>query len=105
MADKRPKSVAVTTRIPTELSDRIDDLAARMSVNRNELMNRIIRNGTDELAGIVEKCENPIINLCMKIAVNLAADETERQDILDQLNAIAEQRRARNQDQLPGIAS
>lgn len=100
-----PKTTTVSARITVDLYERIEALAARMGVNKNDLLKRIIRNGTDELAGIVEKCENPIINLGMKIAVNLAATEEERQEILDQLNAIAARRKQRGQEELPGMAS
>lgn len=99
------KTTIVSTRVPNELNARIEKLAGRMNVTKSELLGRIIRNGTDELAGIVEKCENPIINLGMKIAVNLAADEDERQEIIDQLNAIATNRAARNQGKLPGLTT
>lgn len=103
MSSDTRKTTPIAVRITHELNERIDTLAARMNVTRSQLLQRIIRNGTDELAGIVDKCENPIINLGMKIAVNLAADADERQEIIDQLNAIADHRAARKQDKLPGL--
>ena len=104
-AKDRPPTITTSVRLPTELYDQIDELAARMNISKQSLMLRIVRNGTDEIGGIVGKCENPIINLGMKIAVNLAANEEERQEILDQLNAIADARKERNQDHLPGLAT
>jgi len=104
MVQDSSKTTVISLRIEHEVSDRIDSLAARMNVTRSELLQRIVRNGTDDLGGIVEKCENPIINLGLKIAVNLAANEEERQQILDQLDSIAQHRKERNQQQLPGMA-
>lgn len=99
MSYESPTTITIGFRVPHELNRQVIALAARMRVSKSELLARMIRNGTEELTSIGDKAENSIINLGLKIAVNLAGNEEERQEIVQQLDAIAEQRRIRNQEQ------
>jgi hypothetical protein len=90
-------------KVTKEVSDQIDNAADRLGVTRSEAGFIAIRNGAEELAGLTSVAGNPLINFVLKVALPLAADETEKQDILAKLEAVKRHRSQRNQDPLPGM--
>lgn len=101
--ERQPREVFAGARITQDLSDQVDQVAARLGVTRSEVIFRSMRNGIDELDGITRAAGNPVINLALKIATKLCADEDEVKEIEQQLDNLAEYRRLKRQDQLPGM--
>lgn len=103
--ERQPREVFAGARITKDLSEQVDLVAQRLGVSRSEVIYRSMRNGIDELDGITRVAGNPVINLALKIATKLCADDDEVREIEQQLEHLAEYRRIKRQDQLPGIES